>query len=90
MTRRSQASAPDPACSSLDELGPGARARICDHAGVRPLRRRLADLGLVAGTSLEVLRRAPFGGPIEIELRGYRLVLRCSEAATICVQAAEQ
>lgn len=89
MTRRSQASAPGPACSSLDELGPGALA-ICDHTGARPLRRRLADLGLVAGTSLEVLRRAPFGGPIEIELRGYRLVLRCSEAATICVQAAEQ
>ena len=88
--RRFQASAPGPACSSLDELGPGARAHICDHRGARPLWPRLADLGLVAGTSLEVLRRAPFGGPIEIELRGYRLVLRCNEAAAICVQTAEQ
>lgn len=88
--RRFQASSPGPACSSLDELRPGTRARICDHAGARPVRPRLADLGLVPGTPVEVLRRAPFGGPIEIELRGYRLVLRCGEAAGICVQAAEQ
>jgi ferrous iron transport protein A len=73
------------ACSSLDELGPGSRARICDHPGAGPQRPRLADLGLVAGTPLEVLRQAPLGGPIEIELRGYRLVLRRSEAATVCV-----
>ena len=88
--RRFQASGPGPACSSLDELGPGACARVCDHAGAPPLRPRLADLGLVPGTSLEFLRRAPFGGPVEIELRGYRLVLRCSEAAAICVQPTKQ
>jgi Fe2+ transport system protein FeoA len=75
-----------PACSSLDELGTGARGRICDHPGDRPLRPRLADLGLVAGTSVVVLRRAPLGGPIEIELRGYRLVLRRDEAAAVCVR----
>lgn len=76
----------DARCSSLDELGPGMRARVCEHPGARPLRQRLADLGLVGGTALEVLRCAPLGGPIEIELRGYRLVLRRSEAAAICVR----
>lgn len=75
-----------PGCASLDALAPGAHARVCDHPGDLPLRQRLADLGLVGGTALRVLRRAPLGGPMEIELRGYRLVLRRGEAAAICVR----
>ncbi len=79
----------DPACASLGQLPVGVPARLCDHPG-DTLRRRLADLGLVPGTRVEVLRRAPLGGPIEVELRGYRLVLRRGEAAAICVRAHER
>ena len=72
-------------CAPLSDLEVGARGHLCDHAGAEPLKPRLADLGLVPGTRLEVLRRAPFGGPIEVALRGYRLVLRRGEAAAVCV-----
>jgi ferrous iron transport protein A len=72
-------------CGPLSDLRVGARGRLCDHPGAGPVKPRLADLGLVPGTPLEVLRRAPLGGPIEVELRGYRLVLRRAEAACLCV-----
>ena len=37
---------------------------------------RLRNLGFVPDTEIRVLRRAPLGGPIEFELRGYRICLR--------------
>ena len=39
--------------------------------------------GLVPGTQVTVLRRAPLGDPLEIRLRGYSLALRPSEAASL-------
>ncbi len=58
---------------------------MCDHATPRPLPARLADLGFVAGTPLEVVRAAPLGNPVEIELRGYRVCLRREELLGVCV-----
>jgi ferrous iron transport protein A len=43
------------------------------------------DLGFVAGTPLEVVRAAPLGDPVEIELRGYRVCLRRQELLGVCV-----
>ncbi len=40
---------------------------------------RLQEMGLTAGTHFRVVKVAPFGDPIEIELRGYRLCLRKRE-----------
>lgn len=40
---------------------------------------RLQEMGLTAGTQFTVVKIAPFGDPIEIELRGYRLCLRKNE-----------
>jgi ferrous iron transport protein A len=48
--------------------------------------RRLMELGLVPGTRVEVLRRAPLGDPIELRLREIHLSLRRSEAAFIHVE----
>ena len=76
-------------CGPLSDLAVGGRAQLCDHAGAEAPKPRMADLGLVPGTPVEVLRRAPLGGPIEVELRGYRLVLRLAEAAGLCVNRGE-
>jgi Fe2+ transport system protein FeoA len=43
------------------------------------------ELGLVAGTDVSVLRRAPLGDPIELAVRGVHLSLRKTEAAHIHV-----
>jgi ferrous iron transport protein A len=51
------------------------------------LRQRMLDLGLVPGTRVRHLRRAPLGDPSVYELRGIQLSLRRSEAARIRVRA---
>jgi Fe2+ transport system protein FeoA len=73
-------------CVSLSMLPVGSRAHLCTHGGREPLPERFQDLGLVPGTPVEVIRRAPLGDPLEVELRGYRLCLRQSEAEGICAR----
>ncbi|PHP46039.1 hypothetical protein B6V01_001095 [Methanosarcinales archaeon ex4572_44] len=43
-------------------------------------------MGIVRGTEIEVVRRAPLGDPVEFRLRGYNLTLRKEEAACISVE----
>ena len=71
-------------CISLAELGPGQRARLCEHPRRRPVAVRLEELGFVPGTVVEILRRAPLGDPVEVELRGYRVCLRLADIADLC------
>jgi len=70
---------------SLLALAVGARARIAEPLAGVPIPRRLADLGFVPGTELQIVRRAPFGDPIELELRGYRLCLRAEQVEALRV-----
>ncbi|MDF7799966.1 FeoA family protein [Pontiellaceae bacterium B1224] len=43
-------------------------------------RQKLLRMGLTRSAEFKVVRKAPFGGPIEIEVKGSRLVLRSDEA----------
>jgi ferrous iron transport protein A len=47
--------------------------------------RRLTELGLRRGALVEVLRRAPFGGPLAVRVAGSRLALRLAQARRITV-----
>ena len=49
-------------------------------------RGRLMEMGLLVGTSVELVRFAPLGDPVEIKVRGYHLTLRKHEAEQILVQ----
>ncbi|MCI6949866.1 MAG: ferrous iron transport protein A, partial [Collinsella sp.] len=49
-------------------------------------RRHLMDLGLIKGTSFKVVKVAPLGDPVEINVRGYELSIRKEEAAVVEVQ----
>jgi ferrous iron transport protein A len=64
----------------------GRIARIVGPAPGGEIPRRLADLGFVPGTELCILRRAPLGDPVEIEIRGYRLCLRLEQIDTLFVE----
>ncbi len=44
------------------------------------------EMGLTPGTTVAVARMAPFGDPIEVRLRGYRLSLRLAEAQHVVIQ----
>jgi ferrous iron transport protein A len=49
-------------------------------------RPRLMEMGLLVGTSVELVRFAPLGDPLEIRVRGYNLTLRKHEAEQILVR----
>lgn len=68
----------DPSAAPIPfrDLPAGQWARLCEAATDHFVAPRLRDLGFVPGTRVKVVRRAPLGDPIEIELRGYRLCLR--------------
>jgi Fe2+ transport system protein FeoA len=69
----------------LDRLNPGERGIIARLNGDPTVTRRLMELGLVPGTTVELVRRAPLGDPIELAVRGVHLSLRRSEASHIHV-----
>ena len=50
-------------------------------------RPRLMEMGLLIGTTVELVRFAPLGDPVEIKVRGYNLTLRKQEAEQIFVRA---
>jgi ferrous iron transport protein A len=72
--------------ASLDQLRAGERARIASLQGDDVIVQRLLEMGLFEGEEVEVLGFAPFGDPMEIRLRDYRLSLRRSEAARVLIQ----
>jgi len=51
-----------------------------------PLAQRIMSLGLLEGSEVQVVRRAPAGDPIEIRVMDYALSLRRDEASTIRVE----
>ncbi len=71
---------------TLDLLPVGGAGVVVDLGGERTLRRRLMEMGLLAGSRLRVVKLAPAGDPIQIQVNDYFLSLRRSEAATITVQ----
>jgi len=73
----------------LSELLPGQSGHVRSLACEASVRRRLLELGLLPGTQVEVVRRAPLGDPLELRLRGYRLSLRAEEARAIAIERIE-
>ena len=70
----------------LDELAVGATAVVTKVGGEGRVRRHLLDMGITPGAELYLRKRAPFGDPIEITIRGYELSLRKDEAHCIAVE----
>jgi Fe2+ transport system protein FeoA len=71
---------------ALESLSPGDHGTVAALRGLPPYaRQRLLEMGITKGTRLRFVRRAPLGDPIEIHLKGYRLMLRCTEARGIFV-----
>ena len=71
---------------TLASLEPGQRGKVVSVEGDADATRRLMDLGMIRGTSVEMVRRAPLGDPLEVRVRGFMLTLRRSEAEHITVE----
>lgn len=76
---------PDSDSDTLDRLRPGEHATVLRLSGHPGVRRRLMELGLVPGTAVQLIRRAPLGDPIELAVRGVHMSIRRSEASLIHV-----
>jgi len=70
----------------LSDLEPGDKGVVVKIGGSSSTRRRIMDMGVVRGTQVVLIRRAPLGDPVELEIRDYNLSLRKREAENIYVE----
>jgi ferrous iron transport protein A len=78
---------PVPARTRLSALAPGQRATLrCYDTDAPP--RRLLEMGLVPGTPVQLVRRAPLGDPLYLKVGGQSLAIRERHARLIHVHAA--
>jgi ferrous iron transport protein A len=73
----------------LSELEPGRGGRVRKVSARGRFARRMLDMGIVCGSPVRVIKVAPLGDPMEVELKGYRLSLRRSEADMVLVEVPE-
>ena len=70
----------------FSKLQSGDRARITEISGKSDALQRIQEMGLTVGTTFRVVKIAPLGDPVEIDVRGYRLCLRRAETEGIQVE----
>lgn len=68
---------------TLNEIPIGTTVRVIGITGRNAITRRLMEMGVVPGVSVTTVKKAPFGDPLEIRVRGYSLALRRSEAVAV-------
>jgi len=68
---------------TLKELKPGEEGKVIGIGEKGPTRRRIMDMGVTPGAIVKVIKVAPLGDPIEVNIRGYELSLRKDEAMQI-------
>lgn len=68
---------------TLKDVKIGSSAIVTKINGQGPLKRRIMDMGITKGVNIRVVKVAPLGDPIEINVRNYELSLRKADAALI-------
>ncbi|MBP5488831.1 MAG: ferrous iron transport protein B [Bacteroidales bacterium] len=74
---------------TLKELKLGCWGEVLAVGGKGSLRQHFLDMGLIPGTVVKMIKRAPMGDPLEILVQGYSLTLRGAEAGKIEVRQTE-
>ncbi len=70
----------------LSELKTGESAVIQNVGGQGELRQHFLDMGIIPGAEVTLVKFAPMGDPMELQIHGYELTLRLSEAEKIQIQ----
>ena len=71
---------------TLKQFKPGETGIVYKVYAQGPIKRRLFDMGITPGTEIAMRKVAPLGDPVEVNVRGYELSLRKSEAENIEVE----
>jgi ferrous iron transport protein A len=72
----------------LSECEIGKRVKVRALQLPEAHQKRLLDLGLLPGTEVEIVRKAPFGDPVVVRFRGCQISLRSSVLSRIMVEVA--
>lgn len=75
----------DPDEARLSDIGVGQSATVKRVRNARRVALRLLELGLLPGTPVTVVRKAPMGDPLELRLRDFSLSIRAAEAELVDV-----
>lgn len=71
---------------TLRDLKVGEASRVIRLHGEGAVRRRIMDMGITKNVEVFVRKVAPLGDPIEVNVRGYELSLRKSDAEMIEIE----
>ena len=71
---------------TLKELGIGKNAVIKSVGGEGALRQHFLDMGIIPGAEVTLVKLAPMGDPMELQIHGYELTLRLAEADQIEIE----
>ena len=71
---------------TLKDVKVGETATVVKLHGEGAVKRRIMDMGITKGTELFVRKVAPLGDPMELNVRGYELSVRKSDAEMIEVE----
>lgn len=78
-----------PETKNISALKPGEAGRVIRIGSSGALRRRIIDMGITPGAVVIMRKAAPLGDPLEINVRGYELSIRKSEAREILIERLE-
>ena len=70
---------------TLKQVKCGETVSVVKLTGEGALKRRIMEMGITKGTEIYVRKVAPLGDPVEVNVRGYELSIRKSEAENIQV-----
>ncbi|MGE5666388.1 MAG: FeoA family protein [Betaproteobacteria bacterium] len=74
---------------TLDSLSLGATARVTDLNCEPAWRERLAGLGLLPGSRVQLTQRLGRGGPLKLRIGRTEFVMRPAQAAQILIEPLE-
>ncbi len=68
---------------TLNQLKEGESCYIKDINASESFKQRLYELGFLKNSKVEILNKAPFEGPIVVELKGCFISMRLNDASKI-------
>lgn len=75
---------------NLRQLSVGKSATITAVGGEGALRQHFLDMGVIPGAEVTVVKLAPMGDPMELQIHGYELTLRLADAEQIEISPIEE
>ena len=75
---------------TLKDLKIGESAVITAVGGEGALRQHFLDMGVIPGAEVTVVKFAPMGDPMELQIHGYELTLRLADAGQIDIQPIDE